>query len=192
MATKITKTIFRDREVDEDRFAIVKYGVEIFLVNVTKGIIVYLAAALLGMLWQTLVVHLSYLMIRRHSFGLHAKTSLGCTITSVVMFVILPYFVKEVQLSEWMIVLISGLILLNIAIFAPSDTENMPLFNAQKRHILRRKSIFNTFVVLVVANLIPWSEGSTLILLGAFCQTIAIHPLTYKLLKRRNKNYEKF
>ncbi|MBC1529758.1 regulator [Listeria booriae] len=192
MATKITKTIFRDREVDEDRFAIVKYGVEIFLVNVTKGIIVYLAAALLGMLWQTLVVHLSYLMIRRHSFGLHAKTSLGCTITSVVMLVILPYFVKEVQLSEWMIVLISGLILLNIAIFAPSDTENMPLFNAQKRHVLRRKSIFNTFVVLVVANLIPWSEGSTLILLGAFCQTIAIHPLTYKLLKRRNKNYEKF
>ncbi|MBC1401369.1 regulator [Listeria booriae] len=192
MATKITKTIFRDREVDEDRFAIVKYGVEIFLVNVTKGIIVYLAAALLGMLWQTLVVHLSYLMIRRHSFGLHAKTSLGCTITSVIMFVILPYFVKEVQLSEWMIVLISGLILLNIAIFAPSDTENMPLFNAQKRHVLRRKSIFNTFVVLVVANLIPWSEGSTLILLGALCQTIAIHPLTYKLLKRRNKNYEKF
>ncbi|MBC2180332.1 regulator [Listeria booriae] len=192
MATKITKTIFRDREVDEDRFAIVKYGVEIFLVNVTKGIIVYLTAALLGMLWQTLVVHLSYLLIRRHSFGLHAKTSLGCTITSVVMFVILPYFVKEVQLSEWMIVLISGLILLNIAIFAPSDTENMPLFNAQKRHILRRKSIFNTFVVLVIANLIPWSEGSTLILLGAFCQTIAIHPLTYKLLKRRNKNYEKF
>ncbi|MBC1867530.1 regulator, partial [Listeria seeligeri] len=117
--------------------------------------------------------------------------SLGCTITSVVMFVILPYFVKEVQLSEWMIVLISGLILLNIAIFAPSDTENMPLFNAQKRHVLRRKSILNTMVVLVVANLIPWSEGSTLILLGAFCQTIAIHPLTYTLMKRRYNNYEK-
>ncbi|MBC2323981.1 accessory gene regulator B family protein [Listeria booriae] len=189
MATKITKTIFRDREVDEDRFAIVKYGVEIFLVNVTKGIIVYLAAALLGMLWQTLVVHLSYLMIRRHSFGLHAKTSLGCTITSVVMFVILPYFVKEVQLSEWMIVLISGLILLNIAIFAPSDTENMPLFNAQKRHVLRRNSILNTILVVLVAIVVD-NDLSSLVLLGAFLQVIMIHPLTYNIFRRRYNNYE--
>ncbi|MBC1273636.1 accessory gene regulator B family protein [Listeria booriae] len=190
MATKITKTIFRDREVDEDRFAIVKYGVEIFLVNVTKGIIVYLAAALLGMLWQTLVVHLSYLMIRRHSFGLHAKTSLGCTITSVVMFVILPYFVKEVQLSEWMIVLISGLILLNIAIFAPSDTENMPLFNAQKRHVLRRKSIFDALVVVAIALLVPYGDIKVLMLCGGIIQAITIHPWTYYLLKRRYNNYE--
>lgn len=192
MATKITKTIFRDREVDEDRFAIVKYGVEIFLVNVTKGIIVYLAAALLGMLWQTLVVHLSYLMIRRHSFGLHAKTSLGCTITSVVMFVILPYFVKEVQLSEWMIVLISGLILLNIAIFSPSDTENMPLFNAKKRHVLRRKSILNTIFVLLLMLLIPIGEIKILILYGMFVQVIMIHPWTYKIMKRSYNNYEKY
>ncbi|MBC2189639.1 accessory gene regulator B family protein [Listeria booriae] len=190
MATKITKTIFRDREVDEDRFAIVKYGVEIFLVNVTKGIIVYLAAALLGMLWQTLVVHLSYLLIRRHSFGLHAKTSLGCTITSVVMFVILPYFVKEVQLSEWMIVLISGLILLNIAIFAPSDTENMPLFNAQKRHVLRRKSIFDALVVVAIALLVPYGDIKVLLLCGGIIQAITIHPWTYYLLKRRYNNYE--
>ncbi|MBC1944980.1 regulator [Listeria booriae] len=190
MATKITKTIFRDREVDEDRFAIVKYGVEIFLVNVTKGIIVYLAAALLGMLWQTLVVHLSYLMIRRHSFGLHAKTSLGCTITSVVMFVILPYFVKVVQLSEWMIVLISGLILLNIAIFAPSDTENMPLFNAQKRHVLRRKSILNTIFILILVLIVPNESFKTLLLLGAFMQVVMIHPFSYKILGRRFKNYE--
>ncbi|MBC2021394.1 regulator [Listeria booriae] len=191
MATKITKTIFRDREVDEDRFAIVKYGVEIFLVNVTKGIIVYLAAALLGMLWQTLVVHLSYLMIRRHSFGLHAKTSLGCTITSVVMFVILPYFVKEVQLSEWMIVLISGLILLNIAIFAPSDTENMPLFNAQKRHVLRRKSVFDTILVLALGFLAPWAWMHICVLMGALIQSATINPVTYKLLKRGYNNYEK-
>ncbi|MBC6316622.1 accessory gene regulator B family protein [Listeria grandensis] len=190
MAAKITRTIFRDREVDEDRFAIVKYGVEIFLVNVTKGITVYLAAALLGMIWQTLVVHLSYLFIRRHSFGLHAKTSLGCTITSVVMFVVLPYFVKEVQLSDWIIMSISAFILLNIALFSPSDTENMPLFNAQKRHVLRRKSILNTFFILMTLVFIPVEVAKTLILLGACYQVIAIHPMTYKLLKRRYKNYE--
>ncbi|MBC1456827.1 accessory gene regulator B family protein [Listeria newyorkensis] len=191
MAAKITRTIFRDREVDEDRFAIVKYGVEIFLVNVTKGITVYLAAALLGMIWQTLIVHLSYLMIRRHSFGLHAKTSLGCTITSVVVFVVLPYFVKEVQLSGWMIVFISALILLNIAIFSPSDTENMPLFNAQKRHILRRKSVINTIIVLSFIPLVPFLEIKNLVLYGAFLQSILIHPYTYKIMKRSYNNYEK-
>lgn len=191
MAAKITRTIFRDREVDEDRFAIVKYGVEIFLVNVTKGITVYLAAALLGMIWQTLVVHFSYLIIRRHSFGLHAKTSLGCTITSVVVFVVLPYFVKEVQLSGWMIVLISALILLNIAIFSPSDTENMPLFNAQKRHVLRRKSIINTVIVIFIMLLISNGVVKSLILLGLLIQVISIHPWTYFLLKRRYNNYAK-
>lgn len=190
MAAKITRTIFRDREVDEDRFAIVKYGVEIFLVNVTKGITVYLAAALLGMIWQTLIVHLSYLIIRRHSFGLHAKTSLGCTITSVVVFVVLPYFVKEVQLSGWMIVLISALILLNIAIFSPSDTENMPLFNAQKRHELRIKSTKNSICVLLFVICIPIGSIKSLILLGCLLQVILIHPWTYKILKRRYNNYE--
>lgn len=190
MAAKITRTIFRDREVDEDRFAIVKYGVEIFLVNVTKGITVYLAAALLGMIWQTLVVHISYLIVRRHSFGLHAKTSLGCTITSVLMFVVLPYFVKDIQLSGWMIVGISIFILLNIAIYSPSDTENMPLFNAQKRHELRVKSIFNTFVVLIMVLVIPLEQVKILLLLGALIQVGTIHPWIYKLLKRRYNNYE--
>ncbi|MBC6309047.1 regulator [Listeria sp. FSL L7-1582] len=190
MAAKITRTIFRDREVDEDRFAIVKYGVEIFLVNVTKGITVYLAAALLGMIWQTLIVHLSYLMIRRHSFGLHAKTSLGCTITSVVMFVVLPYFVKDVQLSGWMIVLISVLILMNIAIFSPSDTENMPLFNAQKRHVLRIKSVFNTFFIIIVISIIPNEYFKSLVLLGLALQVIMIHPISYRFLRRRYNNYE--
>ncbi|MBC1605042.1 regulator [Listeria rocourtiae] len=191
MAAKITRTIFRDREVDEDRFAIVKYGVEIFLVNVTKGITVYLAAALLGMIWQTLVVHISYLIVRRHSFGLHAKTSLGCTITSVVMFVVLPYFVKDIQLSGWMIVVISVFILLNIAIYSPSDTENMPLFNAQKRHDLRRKSILNTFIVFLAIYLVPIESFKGLMLLGLSLQVVMIHPGTYFVLKRRYKNYEK-
>ncbi|MBC1433817.1 regulator [Listeria rocourtiae] len=191
MAAKITRTIFRDREVDEDRFAIVKYGVEIFLVNVTKGITVYLAAALLGMIWQTLVVHISYLIVRRHSFGLHAKTSLGCTIASVVMFVAVPYFVKDIQLSGWIIVVISIFILLNIAIYSPSDTENMPLFNAQKRHVLRRKSIINTIFAFFVMFLISNEVVKNLMLLGLLIQVISIHPWTYFLLKRRYNNYAK-
>ncbi|EUJ52157.1 accessory gene regulator B family protein [Paenilisteria rocourtiae] len=190
MAAKITRTIFRDREVDEDRFAIVKYGVEIFLVNVTKGITVYLAAAFLGMIWQTLVVHVSYLIVRRHSFGLHAKTSLGCTITSVVMFVVLPYFVKDIQLSGWIIVVISIFILLNIAIYSPSDTENMPLFNAQKRHKMRVKSIINSFCLLLCIPIINIDWIITLILFGSLLQVVLIHPLTYKFLKRRYNNYE--
>ena len=47
-------------------------GLEIFLVNVSKLIIIYALAIFLGVVWQTLVVQGAFAILKRYSFGLHA------------------------------------------------------------------------------------------------------------------------
>lgn len=110
---------------------------------------------------------------------------------SLIVFAVIPYVFQGVVLSNSLIIFSSAFILLNISLYSPSDTENMPLFNAQKRHKLRVKSIFNTMIVIIFVLLLPWTEVKICLLYGALIQTIMIHPWSYKLLRRRYNNYEK-
>lgn len=63
----ISKDRWKD---DEEGYLKVKYGLEIILINVMKFALVYGIALVTGLLLQTVTVHLSYLWLRRYSFGL--------------------------------------------------------------------------------------------------------------------------
>ena len=58
-------------------------GMEIFIINVSKFIIIYTLALLLGVLWQTFIVNMAFVLIKRYSFGLHALSS-TITLTAIV------------------------------------------------------------------------------------------------------------
>jgi len=55
-------------------------GVEIFLINVIKMVVMYSLSLLFGILPLTLVTHISFVAIKRFSYGLHALNSTLCTL----------------------------------------------------------------------------------------------------------------
>lgn len=176
----------------EENYEYIKYGFEIFIINLSKLGIIYSIALITKQFFPTLIVHLSYLFLRHYSFGLHATSSLSCTIISVILFNILPFFAKGIQLPTPFLVLTSLFILISIFLFAPADTENNPICGADHRKKLKIKATISCLLLLSLVFISSNPMIQTLILLGGIFQTISILPVTYKLLKRRYNNYELF
>lgn len=169
-----------------------QYGMEMILLNASKLIVIIIIAALLGIIPQMLITLLSFNIIRNKAFGLHARSSVGCMIGSILLFIVCVYFANMIEISNVLIVSSFSVFAILMALYAPSDTEKRPLIGVKMRERLRKKSVITVFVVMTIALLIPYGNIKTLILLGALIEMIMVLPLTYKILQRRRNNYEEY
>ena len=166
------------------------YGMEVFLINASKLIIIYLLAAVLGTFVQTLIINAAYIMIKRYSFGLHALSSTVCTVVSCCMFAIIPWLLHGVGVGSAVIAAAFGLIIFCLWRYAPADTKARPLIGRRLRAHMRRKAIACGVALMIIALFVPDESVKLLLLMGAAYQTVSILPLSYKILKRSEKNYE--
>jgi len=167
-------------------------GVEILLINISKLVIIYALAMLLGTLWHTLVVHGAYLLLKRYSFGLHALNSTVCTVVSCMLFVVLPWLLQGVSLGNLVVLLLFPLILLSLWLYAPADTAGRPLVGKNTRVKMKRNALVCGVILMVITLLVPIGYVKFLLILGAAYQAVSILPFTYKILKRSGKNYEQY
>ena len=167
-------------------------GMEVILINVIKLTIVYVLATIVGVLGLTFVTHIAFVAVKRYSFGLHALSSAVCTLASCTMFVLIPWLVSGLGIGNLAVLAVFVGVILSLAFFAPADTKAKPLFGVNYRKRLKIKAVISGVVVLVAALLIPNETIKLLLTLGAVYQGISILPLTYKILKRSERNYEKF
>lgn len=167
-------------------------GLEIFLINVSKIIIIYSLAALLGSLWQTLLVHCAFAVVKRYSFGLHALNSTVCTVVSCLVFVFVPILLSGLGLSNVGVVIVFGVVIFTLYMYAPADTKARPLIGKKLRETLKRKAVICGVGLMVTALLIPDESVKLLLAVGAIFQIVMILPFAYKILKRSGKNYENY
>ena len=112
-------------------------GFEVLLHNIPKIIVMILAAHLLGVLHLTVLTWLPFACIRRYAGGLHASNSTSCTITMLLMFVAMPYFLQGVGISAIGMTLLYGIVCLGLWKWAPADTKAKPIIGEEKRRRLK-------------------------------------------------------
>ena len=167
------------------------YGMEVLIINISKIIILYLLAWALGIVVQTLIIHAAYGVIRRYSYGLHALNSTVCTVVSCCMFVFIPWLMYGMEVGNIAVACAFAAIIFCLWRYAPADTEARPLVGPKMRARVKKKAVACGIGLMITALLMPSQAVKLLILMGAAYQTISILPLTYKILKRSERNYEK-
>ena len=167
-------------------------GAEVFLINTSKIIIIYLLAALLGILLQTLTIHSAFALLKRYSFGLHALNSTVCTLVSCFMFVAVPLLLTlgNVGIGNYGVIIIFSAINLILFCYAPADTKARPIIGAHRRKRFKQKAVASAIFLMAVALLIPNESIKLLLTVGAVYQSISVLPFTYKILNRSVRNYE--
>lgn len=192
VANRLAIWMNQSLSLEELDFLKMKLGLEVILINITKGIVIYGLAVILNVFFYTLLLHFSYLMIRSKSFGLHAQSSLMCTLISIGLFVIIPFFVKGIILHEFIIVTSFLCAFCCLLRYAPADTDKLPLIGAKKRENLRRHSVIRCILLGLISLWFSNSSVGTMITFGVVIQIVFILPITYKLLKRSCNNYEQY
>lgn len=159
-------------------FLKLRLGMQVFVSNLAKTIVVYGISILCHIFLYTLTVHLSYYLIRQYAHGAHAKSSLSCHIQNIVLFVLLPWFIGYIEVDIILMYMLALLGFIILVIYAPSATKKQPI-PLKLRKGKKIKTIVVTLLLLFVSLILkePYSQfvllGITLI---AFAQLPIFFP----------------
>ena len=158
-----------------------RYGLEGLYLNVTKIIFILIISLMLNIFKETLLLLLIFNLIRFTAFGVHAKRSIDCLISSTIFFIVFPLICIHIVISDIIKIIIFIPILLLIIKYAPADTVKRPLNNKKKRIIYKILSIIISIIYIICSILITDNTLSNCFLFALVIQVIVILPITYKL-----------
>lgn len=176
----------------DDDLEIAKYGLNLFFMELYKLPILFGLAYYLGVLKYCIIVYILFGIIRNYAKGLHMKSGKGCLVYSCMTFFSIIYISKYLLIHWSLKLLISSVILYFIYKYAPADTEAKPLLNKNTREKNKKLSIFIGTIYISMSLITSDKVMSNILLLVLVLECIVIHPITYKIFKRRYNNYEHF
>ena len=176
-------------DIDDERAEVINYGLQIILGEIPKIFIMLGIAYLLGVFKLSLITFLIILPYRTFSGGFHLKTHLGCIICTSLMYTGPAFLAKYVNLDGVIkiitIMLLWIFAMIMITLYAPADTENVPILRKSERTQKRVLSYITLTIALIAAALIDNQIISNIIIIGYLFQTCSITRLAYKITRNK-------
>ena len=191
-AIKLVNWLSRNNPREGKAYLRLVYNTEALLMNITKLIIVFAISLSIGILPLTIATLIGFNVIRRYSFGIHAKNSTVCTIFSIIMFILIPFVLKNIGVPNFVVLPVFVLIIMTLFLYAPSDTEARPLVGKKKRAKLKKRALVSGTLLMLAVLLFPVGSIKTMLTLGAVYEVISILPISYMILNRKHNNYERY
>ncbi|MBQ9013344.1 MAG: accessory gene regulator B family protein [Bacilli bacterium] len=170
----------------------IMYGVEGIYLTITKTIIIFILAFILGIAKNLLFLLLTFNFIRLFAFGMHANNSITCLIFSSIIFLLGAFACKYLVINNYMIYILYTLCIIIIAIFSPADTVKRPLIKKRKRIKFKILSIIVSISYLIISLIIKNTHVTNYLIIGLIIECILINPLTYKIFKMPYNNYKNY
>ena len=190
ICTYLTNKIRKEMpEIDNERAEIIMYGLQNIIGELPKGIIILLIAYFLGIFKITLISVLIIAPYRCFSGGVHMKTHIGCIIYTSILYsgsALLGKYIILTGITKYIIAFtLWGFCMFMIKLYAPADTENVPVLQKKERKKRKIWSFVIASIELVIAIVIPYKVISNMIIIGILVQTLTITKLAYKITKNK-------
>lgn len=175
--------------IDDERAEVINYGLQNIIGEIPKIFLLFIIAFLLNMLKEVVFMFLVLIPYRGASGGFHLKTHLGCILGTAIFYCGTVFLSQNIILEEVTKYILIGIIwifgMIMIKLYAPADTENVPILSKKDR---RKKQIiaYISFTIALVGTIfIQNNTISNILLFGNFVQTLTITKLAYKLTKNK-------
>ena len=193
----ITKKIKENSpEMDEEKELVIDFGVRLIFGELPKILILFLIGFILGIGWYTLLAFLLLCPYRSFTGGFHLKTHLGCMICTIILYCgpailakytnITPDYVKYIVIA---IIGIISSILINI--YAPADTENIPILSKKDRKRKKILAYISLIILILISIFIQDKVVSQMLIYGIVFQTLTITRIAYKITNNKY-GYEEY
>ena len=177
-------------EMDQEKEAIIKFGVIILFGEVPKILALFILGFLLQIGWYSLLMYFLIAPYRTFTGGFHLKTHWGCMITSIVLYIVPILVAKYITISqEYILNVMTGVLgilsIIFIFRYAPADTDNIPILSKKERKSKKIKSYISLLILLAIIAFVPDKIISYMLLYGIFLQDLTLTPIAYKLTKNK-------
>jgi accessory gene regulator B len=170
----------------------IKYGLDSILTNVTKLIILFIAAYFLGIVKYTFVALISFGFLRGFASGIHANSSLKCILTNFIIFFGNVYLSYSLNLNKLHISILFLIGLYLVILYAPADTASKPLTRRRVRTKLKICASITVIILYFLSINLNNNIYANLITFSVLFEALLITPMAYKIFKSTYKNYERF
>lgn len=183
-------------EIDDERAEVILYGVQLIVGEIPKIFLMFALGFLLGLWWQTLLAFFLILPYKVCSGGFHLKTHLGCFICTNIVYcgnailsTIYTFPSEVIKIITIIAIWTIGIIL--VSVYAPADTENLPILTKKERKTKKILSYIFLSINMLVAIFIPNKIITNLLIFGTIIQTVSITRIVYILTKNKY-GYEEY
>lgn len=185
----IMKKIEETDSYDKVKLLEIKYGLESLYLSITKILVIFVICIIMNTTKELILFLLGFSLLRATGFGLHTKKSWQCWVTSIPIFTIIPYLIKNFVLPIRLLYITLPILLFLIILYSPADTEKRPLINKKKRKIYKIVSTITACVYLFMIFYLNNSYINSVLLYSLLLDVIVINPVSYKLFGLEYKNY---
>ena len=176
-------------EIDDERTQVINYGLQILIGEIPKIFIVLLIAWILGIFKLTLITFLLIMPYRSVSGGFHLHTHIGCIIATTLTYCgtafVSQYIVLNDIVKYILILLIWIFSMAMIKLYAPADTEEVPILETKVRRKKQLASYIIATISLIAAIFIRDNVISNILIIGTLFQNIFITKVMYKLTNNK-------
>ena len=176
-------------EIDDEKAEVILYGIQLIVGEIPKIFILFILSFILGIGWYTILAFVALLPYRASSGGFHLKTHLGCILGTSLFYYGNVYLSKFLVLSSMqkygliLLTFIFGIIM--VSLYAPADTENVPIISKKERKNKKILSYITLTLTLIASLVVKDGVISNIIIFGVLIQTIMITRLAYKITNNK-------
>lgn len=187
LCNKLTKKIQNKMpDVDEERAEVINYGLQLVIGEIPKTFVLIAIAYIFGILKLTILALLFIMPYKMFSGGVHLKTHIGCIIATSIFYTGNAFLSKNILIeSQYIKYVVIAFIwtfsIIMIKLYAPADTENVPILRKRDRNLKRKLSYITMTITLIVAIIVKNPIISNLLIFGTLMQTITISKFIYKI-----------
>lgn len=182
--------ISKYEECDDLKLKKLRYGLQGIYSLIVKLTVVIIISIITNTIKETLLFLLFYAGIRTFSYGMHAKSNIGCWITTITIYNVIPLIIRNYNMPNTFSYIVLGISLISMLLWAPADTPKKPLIRKKQRILCKSIStsvvIFYTIIFLI--NNITIINNA--IIYALIIQSIIINPITYKITNTQFNNYK--
>ena len=176
-------------EITDEKAEEIQYGLELIIGEMPKMILLVGVSFLLGIGWYMIFAYIVLIPYKMMVGGFHLHTHLGCIIGSAIFYygnIFLSKFILLDNIQKYILVastLVFGILM--ISLYAPADTENVPIISKKERKTKKILSYIFLTITLGISLLIPNQVLSNILIFGIILQTLTITRIAYKLTKNK-------
>jgi len=185
-------TIKNNSDYDDIKLKEIKYGLESLYLTLSKTIAIFAIAYYLNTIKTLTLIMIFYGILRLTGFGLHAKKSWQCWISSGIIFLLLPYICQNIIISLNIKVLITSICIILIIKYAPADTEKRPLINEKRRRRFKYICTITSIIYLLAIIMVNNNYLENIIFFSVLLQTLLLLPISYKIFGLKYNNYKNY
>ena len=184
-------------DITDEKAEIILYGLQLLIGEMPKMFLLFGLSFLLGIGWYMVFAYIAVVPYKAVSGGFHLHSHLGCIVSTIAFFygnILISKFLVLDNIQKYILIglsLIFGILM--ISMYAPADTEEVPIISRKERKTKKILSYVMLTLTLVAALFIPDRMMSNILIIGSIFQSISISRLAYKITKNKygHEVYEK-